>query len=249
MYRVQGPSVLYDLRASSLDPRTIRLPLAPSAGCFRARPRALSPLRPGRRSAHVSLRLALVAAVADAPLAIDTFDIRRVTATRRISISLRSVKTCSPTGSQPIQHLWSAQTSSLGPTPVTRQKKMDCNLDQLQPMMEMALNCLNTTTCPEPETPTPKARTQPVVNNKISACLYKLYSTPTGAQRQVETMGLSPAIGLATKPAIIRSPVSGRVPEIQIPVRKRDSPDFKVTRQARTGYLVDASVTTSTGYC
>ncbi|SNX85849.1 uncharacterized protein MEPE_04558 [Melanopsichium pennsylvanicum] len=43
--------------------------------------------------------------------------------------------------------------------------------------------------------------------------------------------------------------VSGRVPEIRIPVRKRDSPDFKVTRQARTGYSVDASVTTSTGYC
>ncbi|SNX87774.1 uncharacterized protein MEPE_06485 [Melanopsichium pennsylvanicum] len=41
--------------------------------------------------------------------------------------------------------------------------------------------------------------------------------------------------------------VSGRVPEIQIPVRKRGSPDFKVTRQARTGYSVNTSAVVAGG--
>ncbi|SNX85844.1 uncharacterized protein MEPE_04553 [Melanopsichium pennsylvanicum] len=154
MYRVRGPSVLYDLRASSLGPRTIRLPPSPSAGCFRARPRAPSPLPPGRRLAHVSFRrgvghrrrrcspcrryLRYPASHCHLP---NFREIRGDLLSHRISsdstsrscanlksheptnihqISLRSVETCSPTGSQPIQHLWSAQTSSLGPTPVTQ---------------------------------------------------------------------------------------------------------------------------------
>ncbi|SNX88134.1 uncharacterized protein MEPE_06845 [Melanopsichium pennsylvanicum] len=131
MYCVRGPSVLYDLRASSLDPRTIRLPLVLWQGASehaRVLSLSIAPLgvdRPTCRSG-----VALVTAVADAPLAIDTFNIRQVTATRQISptnihqISLRSVETCSPTGSQPIQHLWSAQTSPLGPTPVTSPRKL-----------------------------------------------------------------------------------------------------------------------------
>ncbi|SNX86323.1 uncharacterized protein MEPE_05032 [Melanopsichium pennsylvanicum] len=108
MYRVRGPSVLYDLRASSLDPRTIRLPLALWQGASEhARVLPLRcPLGVDWPTCHSGV--ALVAAVADAPLAIDTFDIRRVTATRRISV--RSVETCSLTGFRPIQLLGSALT-------------------------------------------------------------------------------------------------------------------------------------------
>ncbi|SNX81802.1 uncharacterized protein MEPE_00507 [Melanopsichium pennsylvanicum] len=108
MYRVRGPSVLYNLRASSLDPCTIRLPLvlwqgASEHACVLSLHCPLGIGRPTCRSG-----VALVAAVADAPLAIDTFDIRQVTATRQISV--RSVKTCSLTGFCPIQLLGSALT-------------------------------------------------------------------------------------------------------------------------------------------
>ncbi|SNX86746.1 uncharacterized protein MEPE_05455 [Melanopsichium pennsylvanicum] len=109
MYRVRGPSVLYNLRASSLDPRTIRLPLVLRQGASehtRVLSLSIAPLGvdwPTCRSGVV-----LVTAVADAPLAIDTFDIRRVTATRQISV--RSVETCSLTRFRPIQLLSSALT-------------------------------------------------------------------------------------------------------------------------------------------
>ncbi|SNX83009.1 uncharacterized protein MEPE_01715 [Melanopsichium pennsylvanicum] len=108
MYRARGPSVLYNLRASSLDPRTIRLPLVPRQGAPK-RARVLSPHCPlGVDRPTCRSGVALVAAVADTTLAIDTFDIRQVTATRRISV--RSVETCSLTGSRPIQLLGSALT-------------------------------------------------------------------------------------------------------------------------------------------
>ncbi|SNX85314.1 uncharacterized protein MEPE_04023 [Melanopsichium pennsylvanicum] len=108
MYCAQGPSVLYNLRASSLDPRTIRLPLVLWQGASE-HARVLSLRCPlGVNQPTCCSSVALVAAVADTPLAIDTFDIRQVTATRRISV--RSVETCSLTRSCPIQLLGSALT-------------------------------------------------------------------------------------------------------------------------------------------
>ncbi|SNX86123.1 related to retrotransposon nucleocapsid protein [Melanopsichium pennsylvanicum] len=87
-----------------------------------------------------------------------------------------------------------------------RQKRTDQSIDRLQSLVERVLVRLEVSYRPEPETPTPTARNRPDDDKGNRARLYELYSTPTGARRQVAPTELPPALGLATEAVVSRPP-------------------------------------------
>nr|CDI57009.1 uncharacterized protein BN887_02188 [Melanopsichium pennsylvanicum 4] len=72
--------------------------------------------------------------------------------------------------------------------------------------MEWVLGLVEVLACPEPETPTPMARPSPTAVPEERACLYKLYSTPTGARCHPEPVRLPPAFGLTAESVMANSP-------------------------------------------